>query len=219
MKRKAPLILAALLVSLTSGISADTPVVVIASPTGTVYSASFPFTLPISFTVTHHEVKNLNVLDVQVNGVSIFTGGNAIGSPFSGPGNTNACSSGMSLPNISACNVADSDHSSATAPWSVPAPGTYTIAVSIKHQNDVGEDEEEVIISQLSAEHPAPPAVANAYINANLKSGAAKVRGCVISRIAENHAKDSKYGPKGGPYDEGFIQSDVLSYWPVCGGV
>jgi hypothetical protein len=216
---KKPILLAALLVCLTSGISADTPGVVITSPSGTVYSASFPFTLPISFNVTHHEVKNLNVLDVQVNGTSIFTNEDPIGNPFSGPGNTNACSSGMTAPNISACNVADSDHASATAPWSVPAPGAYTIAVSIRHQSATGEAEEEVIISQLNAEHPAPPAVANAYINANLKSGAAKVRGCVISKIAENHAKDSKYGPKGGPYDEGLIESDVVYYWPTCGGV
>jgi hypothetical protein len=216
---KKSILFAGFLVCVTSGISADTPVVAITSPSGTVYSASFPFTLPISFNVTHHEVKDLNVLDVQVNGTSIFTGGNPIGNPFSGPGNTNACSAGMALPNISSCNVSDSDHASATAPWTVPSPGTYTLAVSIKHQNAEGEDEEEVIISQLNAEFPAPPAVANSYINANLKSGSAKVRGCVISKIADHHAKDSKYGPKGGPYDEALIQSDVVAYWGTCGGV
>lgn len=212
------LFLAALLACATSGMSADAPVVSITSPSGTVYSASFPFTLPVSFNVTHHEVKNLAVLDIQVNGTSILSNGDPIGNPFSGPGNTNACSSSMVLPNISACNVADDDHASATAPWSVQAPGTYTVAVSIKHRNDVGEDEEEVLISQISAEYPAPPAVANAYINANLKSGSAKVRGCVISKIADNHAKDSKYGSKGGPYDRTLIEDDVLGYWPACGG-
>src|SRR5690349_5878855 len=65
MKAKA-ILLTATLVALTSGVSADTPLVAITSPSGTVYSASFPFTVPISFNVTHHEVKNLNVLDVQV---------------------------------------------------------------------------------------------------------------------------------------------------------
>lgn len=212
-------VIAAMVVFVQGTISADQPVVVINSPTGTVYSASFPFTVPISFSVTHHEVKNLNVLDVQVNGTSILTGGSAIGNPFSGPSNTNACSAGMVLPNISYCNVADSDHASATAPWAVENPGTYTVAVSVKHQNAEGGDVETVIISQLSAEYPAPPAVANAYINANLKSGSAKVRGCVISKIADNHAKESTYGPKGGPYDETLIESDVLAYWPTCGGV
>ena len=96
--KKKPGLLAALLVCLTSGISADTPLVAVTSPSGTVFSASFPFTLPFSFNVTHHEVRNLNVLDVQVNGTSIFTNEDAIGNPFSGPGNTNACSSGMKCP-------------------------------------------------------------------------------------------------------------------------
>lgn len=210
-------LLLALVVAMTSGISGDTPGVSISSPTGTVFSASFPFTLPISFTVSHAEVKDLNVLDVQVNGASIFTGGNPIGNPFKGPGNTNVCSSAMVLPNISACNVADPGNASATAPWTVPAPGTYTVVVSVRHQGLTGEDEEEVMVSQLTAEYPAPPAVANAYINANLK-GTGKVRGCVISQIAENHAKDSRYGPKGGPYDEDMIHSDVLHYWAQCGG-
>jgi hypothetical protein len=72
----------------------------------------------------------------------------------------------------------------------------------------------------LAVEYPAPPAVANAYINSDptYKSAPGKKRGCIISKVAEKHAKWSDdpyygYGPKGGPYDEEAIMQDVDIYY------
>jgi hypothetical protein len=71
----------------------------------------------------------------------------------------------------------------------------------------------------LAVEYPAPPAVANAYINSDptYKAAPGKKRGCIISKVAEKHAKWSDdpyvgYGPKGGPYIEEAIEADVDYY-------
>jgi hypothetical protein len=152
-------------------------------------------------------------LDVLVNGASLFA--SAVGDPF---GTSNECKS----PNLTSvtitCSTNGSDEATFGIPWTVPAPGTHTITVSIKHQNDIGEDEETVTFSLIAVEYPAPPAIANAYINRTFPKSAAKVRGCVISQIAEKHAHDSAYGPKGGPYDSALVEADVLSFWAPCGG-
>jgi hypothetical protein len=203
---------------IASSATADAPVVNISTLGGTIFSATYPFVQPISFTVTHTEVKNLNVLDVKVNDVSIFSGGTAIGNPFSGPGNTNECGPQMILPNISTCNVSDPANASATARWTVSAPGTYTVAVSLKHRNDIGEDEEEVLVQTLSIEHPAPPAVANAFINSSssLKAAYGKKRSCIINEIAKLHGQQESYGPKPGPYNAALIQQDVVAFGTTC---
>lgn len=199
---------------------ADAPTVVITAPTaGTTYfTTSFPYNTSIAFNIIHNEVRNLNVLDVQVDGVSILDGGNPIGNPLSGPGNTNACSSGLLL-QATTCNVADAANASISIPWTVPAPGTYTITVSLRHNSAEGEGEVEDVTYALTAvEFPAPPAVANNYLNtAYTKSQlSSKKRGCIISQIAARHAQDSYYGPKGGPYDEILIQSDANSFFSNC---
>ena len=71
----------------------------------------------------------------------------------------------------------------------------------------------------INVEYPAPPAVANGIINGDpyLKSQAPKKRGGVISKIAERHAKEKWYGPKGGPYDENTIANDVQYFFGTCG--
>ncbi|MDA8484384.1 hypothetical protein NNO07_15015 [Pseudomonas resinovorans] len=99
--------------------------------------------------------------------------------------------------------------------WSVPKPGSYNLVVTATHGNDDGTTSTVVEFLMLAVEFPAPPAVANAYINGtpDYKSASGKKRGCVISKIAENHAKDSKYGPKGGPYNEPAVISDVNEYY------
>ena len=71
---------------------------------------------------------------------------------------------------------------------------------------------------EVSVEYPAPPAVANAYLNATYTKQQlnAKRRGCIVSQIADNHAKDSKYGPKGGPHNTDEIEDDAEYYFLNC---
>ena len=89
------------------------------------------------------------------------------------------------------------------------APGNYTITVSVNHRGDTGEDEEIVAVALLAVEFPAPPAVANGYIKSQYAKLTAGRRGCVISAIANEHGQNERYGPKGGPYNESLIRSDV----------
>jgi hypothetical protein len=42
------------------------------------------------------------------------------------------------------------------------------------------------------------------------------INGCIISHIANQHAHFEAYGPKGGPYDIGLIESDVDYYFGLC---
>lgn len=192
---------------------ADTPNVNITSPVSgaTVYVTTFPYTISISFTLAHSQLKNLTNLAVQVGGTDLFTPVN----PFK---NAPAAQENqptddlLAITGAGGVTVSDSDHATVTVPWTVASPGDYTIAVLTQHRSDVGLDEETVTISSVAVEYPAPPAVANAYINANYKSIAGKKRGTIISVIAENQAKSEKYGPRGGPYDEDLIKADVDSY-------
>jgi hypothetical protein len=224
--KRSGVIAAAALMALTIPVSAGAPTVTITSPTAaaTVYSATFPFTQSIAFTVHHDDVQgqprnisDVRNLEVLIDGVTIAgadveepwkkanaPGCNLKGDPFAAP--------------YTGCVVEDDYTGKGTINWSVPAPGTYAITVRVKHASETGEDVESVQFALLNAEFPAPPAVANAYINANLKAGSAKVRGCVIAKIAEKHAKESAYGPKGGPYNTSWIQDDVSSFWAQCGG-
>jgi hypothetical protein len=93
------------------------------------------------------------------------------------------------------------------------------IEIVARHQGAEGSDEETVLVGVVSASYPAPPAIANAYINStNLKSSAPKVRGCVLNQIAAKHANGQQYGAAPGPYNEAAIQADVVTFWPSCGG-
>jgi len=206
----------ALLLAVASGTAwADTPTVTITAPSGVLTTTSFPFTTSITFNLTHSELKNLNVLDVQVNGVGIVNGGEPIGNPFT---NANACTT-LLISNSTSCNASDSNNATVSVPWDVLGVGSYTITVSVKHQNAEGEDEEVVQVALLTAEYPAPPAIANAFINGDpylKKVTSAKKRGCAISQIAIEHGQNEKYGPKGGPYDDTLVQTDVLAFLGAC---
>jgi len=89
--------------------------------------------------------------------------------------------------------------------------------------NDVCETAQFVVLEFLAVEFKAPPALANEYINSDpyYSSMSGKRRGCVISQVANNHAKESKYGPKGGDgaaypgvgYDLPAIRADVDAYF------
>jgi hypothetical protein len=222
--------IAACLVLTAATALADEPQITITAPTGALYVSQFPYNAPISFNVHHgpstdnpstsKELNNVNKLQVSVNGVALadFGNGGPIGNPFS---NTNQCSNSMTLANgISNCSVSDANNASVTVPWTITGPGSYVILVSVKHQNETGADTETVQVYVVSVGYPAPPAVANAYINGTsaLKSGSAKVRGCVLNEIAREHGQNSKYGPNGGPYDASLIRHDVFVFWTsLCG--
>jgi hypothetical protein len=111
----------------------------------------------------------------------------------------------------------DNQSAEATFSASVPGPGDYTLSVVGKRGATDYCDEEEVSAIQLVAvEFKAPPALANEYINAHYSRLNGKRRGCVVSAIAQNHAKLSLYGPKGGDaalgpygYELWKIQQDV----------
>jgi hypothetical protein len=209
-----------------SGLSfAAEPIVEITEPTAEniVYSASFPFVQPISFTLeattkkqgqdqVSAELQDLNGLDVKVDDETIINGGDPIGNPFT---NANACAG--SLLDSATCTVLDAKNAEVTVPWTVDEPGQYTITVSVRIQSDTGQDEEVVMVEMLNAEYPAPPAVANAFIKANpAVLTHKKQHGCVISRIANEHAKYPTFGPKGGPYDTAKIHEYVEHFAASC---
>lgn len=214
----------ALAISLSANAAA--PIVEITDPTSAsiIYSPVFPFEQSISFNLSattrkHGQLevdaalKDVGVLHVQVDDVGIVNGGTAIGNPFT---SANACAAILTTsPN--SCSTTDSDNASVSVPWTVTQPGSYTIAVSAKIQNAEGEDEEVVLVALATAEYPAPPAVANAFIKANpTVLTSKKQHGCVISKIADEHAKYETFGPKGGPYNESLIQAYVVSFASTC---
>ena len=195
--------------------AADEPVMTILQPTGTVYLASFPAVVPVRFQVNHEPINTLNVLSV-VSGIDTVLGD--VGNPFGQSGQTPNCTHVNNDGAFSYCSIDGPTQATVGLNWTVPAAGTYLLSVSIKDKNDVGGDQETVQFLTLTAEYPAPPAVANAYLNSGSKLPKGNVRGCIISAIAELHAKDSYYGPKGGPYDNDLIRSDVDEFRLVCGG-
>jgi hypothetical protein len=42
------------------------------------------------------------------------------------------------------------------------------------------------------------------------------IRGCIVSQIAQQHARFSAYGPRGGPFDEAAIRAAVRSFASGC---
>lgn len=187
------LVAAMLMFTPTQKVTADTPSINITAPTGTVFVSSFPYAATITMTITHNELKGLNVLEVLVDDVSLS---GVIGSPFD---NSNNCSGGGTPP-WSNCSTNGSDQATVSFPWSVPGPGTYTVGVRTRHQGNEGVDEEDVVFNLVAVEYPAPPAIANAYLKLTYGKLGAKRHGCVLSAIANQHAHDSAFGPKGGPY-------------------
>lgn len=194
---------------------ATPPTLNITSPTGTVYSAVFPYTQPVTtqITMTSGLLGSLTQFNVMIDS-STVTGGNL--NPYAE--NTNLCNTAVTTDGKS-CTSDGSTIGTITVPWTVATIGTYTITVVARYRNAEGTDSEQVTVANSTAEYPAPPAVANGYINSSTwrTSLTGKQRGCVISKIAEKHAKDPiGYGPKGGPYNLNLIQYDVGSFAGFC---
>jgi len=205
---------------------ADNPTVNILAPTGTVFVGAFPYTTNLTVQVSHPAgaLSDLNVFDVKVSQVSpvstpptsILLAG-PLGNPF--PGNVCSPSQMVIAKGVTSCGVS-SGIATVSVSWTISGPGTYMVEVSLKHQSAVGDDAETVVFNLIAAEYPAPPAIANAYINANARAKKASptVRGCVIAQIAQNHGQTQKYDPAPGPYNDDLVQSDVRTYWSGCGG-
>jgi hypothetical protein len=202
----------------------EPPDITITYPTtGTTLYVNFPYTVQVAFTLDTSNALNNQGVPFQLKDVvqlDVAIGTTALWpepvNPFT---NANACKSDL-LAVATSCTP-DSTHPTHKAnivvPWVVTGPGTYSVTVSAKLQGDEGYDSEyNIQLLLLVAEYPAPPSVANAYIKTQFGKLSTGVRGCVISAIANNHAQDSKYGPKGGPYDLGMIQSDVSAYASQC---
>jgi hypothetical protein len=91
--------------------------------------------------------------------------------------------------------------------------------VTLKYKGTEGSDTQTAtFVLLMGIEYPAPPAIANAFINTNgsLKKASPTVRGCVINQIALLHGQTQKYNPPPGPYNNSLVQNEVLTFWPTC---
>jgi hypothetical protein len=206
---------------------AHAPGVEITAPSAdaVVYVEAFPAVVPIVAIIRHGQndpaggavgasLSDLQSLGVTVDEVDVPT---TAGNPFPG----NACSATQLTPanGWAACLTNSTTQATVWASWTVGEPGQYAIAVRVRHPGAGGgltSEEEDVDVVLLSVEHPAPPAVANAYLRDHYRKVTGGCRGHVISKIANHHAMDSKYGQKGGPYDIAAINSDVRLYMGGC---
>jgi hypothetical protein len=206
-----------------SGIAAAQAVtnVSVVEPTGTIYVTGFPATVGVKLSIDARNpagnCANDGIAEIKVGATGTEPGNDTRDEILHDDDDP------VSL-------VDEEGNNSTTCPayylfdWSVPQPDTYTLDVFVRRGQVEGETDEEVVIElqMVSVEYPAPPSVANAYINndPNLKALPGRQRGCVISMVAQKHAKlagtEDGYGPKGGPYDEQKIKDDVVDFFQTC---
>lgn len=64
----------------------------------------------------------------------------------------------------------------------------------------------------------SPASIAARYLREDpfFSQLAPSIRGCIVSQIAQQHAKFSAYGPRGGPFDEAAIRAAVRSFASGC---
>jgi hypothetical protein len=164
--------IAALVLAAATTAFANEPQITITSPAGALYVNQFPYSAPITFSVQHgpstndpstnSELKNINVLQVSVNGTALadFGSSGPLGNPFD---NNNHCSSQMTIANgILNCSATDANNATVTVPWTISAPGSYVLLVSVRHKNEIRADTQTVQVFVVTAGYPAPPAIANA---------------------------------------------------------
>jgi hypothetical protein len=225
----------AVIVGLTLPAYANAPTVTILSPTtgNTIYAvpANFPITVPVSFRVVHydaganppHTEKNMrDVSEVKVS-VSQTAPGNVAYADIADldhlwqNGSTVGCNPANPA-NVTSCGTTGNTQGDATVNWNISGFGTYSVKVTAKHASDIGQDEETgIVIAEeiVNVEWPAPPAIANAYINANYRGNSATQRGCIIKKITErDHLR--LYGERPGPYNNIAIQTDVELFRADC---
>ena len=201
----------ATIVGLSLPAYANAPTVTILSPvTGnTIFAvpADFPIIVPVSFRVTHVDPGNnppataKDMRDVSQVKVSI----------------SQTAPSSVAYADIAVLDHPWKNGSSVGCNPANPAAVT-SCGVTAKHASDVGQDEETgIVIAEevVNVEWPAPPAIANAYINANYKKLAATQRGCIIRKITErDHLR--LYNERPGPYNNIAIQTDVELFRANC---
>lgn len=226
MRSTKAVLFAAMLVAMATSVShAHDPVVTITTPVDghILYCPAFPCNGTLEFTVNH----NLNLLEgllvTRDDGVNPAVTLLHVTDPWDNQ--TPYCNSWTNAPTgTGICSRTDDSNGGGQVNFTYPGPGSYVFVVSTGHTAGInefeGDDEatEHVQLQPVSVEYPAPPAVANAFLNATYTKQqlSAKRRGCIVSQIAENHAKDSKYGPKGGPYETGDIHTDAERYFLNC---
>ncbi|WP_375055752.1 hypothetical protein [Zobellella sp. DQSA1] len=183
---------------------------------GTIYvTGSGPWSEDLLLTVDLIDnIPSYNSLDVKFDGDLAYSGEKAPGHNIctNQTGGTGTCSVGGAENEVVIAYTATFE-----------ALGSYSVEVSAEKSgpNDVCETAYLSVVEFLSVEFKAPPAIANEYINAHYSDLSGKRRGCVISKIASHHAKESKYGAKGGDaelypetgYDVGAIYDDVDYYF------
>lgn len=197
---------------------AHAPTVEIVSPSGAQYVPGFPAVVQVTLQLSHiHPSNDDNCQLDAISGLKVTAQHADDAAPNLIHENADpTLPADLALPFCTATYAFD---------WSVSAPGSYTLLLSTKHgAGEATDSEENIEFFMLAVEFPAPPAVANAYINSMplYKSAPGKKRGCIISKVAEKHAKWSDdpylgYGPKGGPYDEDAIKQDVDLYYAGYG--
>jgi hypothetical protein len=166
----------------------------------TVYVDGFPATFDLTATVSWSGTGNISSLQPKLyfDGSATPIAGHNTSYPFAysgGPPNdTGVATFPVTIP---------------TEPTELPAFFSLEVKGNTANTDYECEQNFKVDIEMVQVEYKAPPAIANEYIKANLGRLTNSQRGCVISYIAEQHAKFSAYGPKGGPYNVGQVQDDV----------
>lgn len=179
---------------------------------GTVYLDN-PDTDTVNIGVALHATANLKNIDLFTLSVS------KNGSPTSliddnSPFDTN---NNCSMSEATTCTPTDDKNATVTKTWTPGGVGTYLIDAYMSTQAFDACDQEEVIIEPqiISVEFPAPPAIANHYINEQYPSGLSpKCRGRIIRAIADkwNSDRAGTYGPAPGPYDSDEVGQDVVTF-------
>ncbi len=168
----------ALLLVATTAVSANAPTIGI-YPLGPLYFTAFPQTVNVPFHV-HHEpnVDAVNNFSLYVNNVL------EVGpTDFEDVG-----------------NLTDYDYS---LPWTITAPGTYTLKIQAKHGNDWGDDTEIVeVYLQVVVDYPAAPAIAARLLKANGFGG--KNMGTWVSMVALHMGPETDF--------DGVHKSNVAAY-------
>lgn len=190
----------------------------VTSPTGTIFSATYPFTQNIvtSIRMNSGELGALNDFTVTVTSEGSTTTIASDLNAYARQGN------GCVLTQPYGCTSDGMVNGTITVPWQVQQMGQYTIVVSARYRSAEGEATEAVSVANASVEYPAPPAVANAIMNRTQWKSylSGKQKGCITSKVAEKHAKTNGYAVdstrRGGPYKEWEIEQDIGSFSPQC---